>query len=112
MDLRCSYRFELCRIEELRALIKVFNRLLCNFLYKSGNSIKALLLRDFEKRMKRLKQDLKRSKSKIHISFDLWTSPDKLAMLRIVVYYLAWTGKARSVLLALRQLIGPHSGED
>jgi hypothetical protein len=46
----------------------------------------------------------------IHISFDLWTSPNKYSMLGIVCHYTDKSFKAKTVLLGMKRLFGPHSG--
>ena len=51
------------------------------YLWKTGDTMKQFILKDFEQRKEIVKEDLRLSKSKIHISFDLWTSTNKLAML-------------------------------
>ena len=49
-------------------------------LWKTGD-MKLFALKDFEQRKEIVKEDLRLPKSKIRISFDLWTSTNKLAML-------------------------------
>jgi hypothetical protein len=71
------------------------------YLWKAGDTMKQFTLKDFEQRKEIVKEDLRLSKSKIHISFDLWTSTNKLAMLT-----------ARSLLIRLREVIGAHSGDN
>jgi hypothetical protein len=97
---------------EFRALVKLLNEGMYEYLYKSGNTIRELILRDFELRKQRVIVSLAQAKSMIHISFDLWTSGNNLAFLGVVVHYLDETFTARSLLIALRQLSGPHSGEN
>jgi hypothetical protein len=55
---------------------------------------------------------IKAALSKIHVSFDLWTSPNKLAMLGVVAHYLSPDLTAKSPMVALRKLSGNHSGEN
>jgi hypothetical protein len=43
--------------------------------------MKQFILKDSEQRKEIVKEDLRLPKSKIHISLDLWTSTNKLAML-------------------------------
>jgi hypothetical protein len=59
------------KIEEFRALIKVLNEDIFDFLYKTGDTIKRLIFADFERRKKRVKNDLHITRSKIYINFDL-----------------------------------------
>lgn len=51
------------------------------------------------------------SESKIHCSFDIWTSRKMVAFCGIHVYFL-YKGKYKSLLLALPRQIGSHSGEN
>lgn len=46
----------------------------------------------------------------IHLSFDLWTSPNYFAIIAIVAHYIDRDGARQTKLLALRQLEGEHSG--
>jgi hypothetical protein len=58
-------------------------------MYKAGNNIKKLILRDYEERKERVREDLRNALSKIYISFDLWTSlRGTLALCTVVGHYL------------------------
>jgi hypothetical protein len=96
--------------DSFRAFIQLLNPALFEYLYRSGASIKVLILKDFEKRKERVRQALSTAKSKIHISFDLWTSNNSLAMLGTVAHYLDKSLVSRSLIIALRELKGDHSG--
>jgi hypothetical protein len=50
--------------------------------------------------------------SRIHISFDLWTSPNGYALCGIVAHFVGHQYSNQSVLLAMKRLTGPHGGED
>ncbi|KJZ69845.1 hypothetical protein HIM_10773 [Hirsutella minnesotensis 3608] len=73
---------------------------------------RAILLEAFNKRKEHLKEVLARSVSKIHFSFDLWTSPNHLALLGVVAHFIDEFGQNQSILIAIRQLHGSHSGEN
>jgi hypothetical protein len=60
----------------------------------------------------RIKGSLQKSKSKIHITCDLWTSPNSLAILGLVAHFIAENGELRHPVLALKQLKEEHSGEN
>ena len=45
----------------------------------------------------------------VHLSFDLWTSPNKYAFLGIVCHFIDYQWKARIVLLGLRLLYNSHA---
>ena len=59
-----------------------------------------------------LKSKVQRAKSKIHISCDLWTSPNSLAILGIIAHFIDENGKLQKCVLALKDIIGDHSGEN
>ena len=48
----------------------------------------------------------------IHISFDLWTSPNHMSFIGVVGHFINAQYKVESVLLGLRRLRGTHSGEN
>ena len=56
--------------DEFRALIKLLNPGIFEYLYESGNSIKRFVVKDFQQRKEKVKEDLQAARSKIHISFD------------------------------------------
>jgi hypothetical protein len=78
----------------------------------SGNTIQQWIINDFKQRRGQIRKELHLSKSLIHLSFDLWTSPNSLAMLAVVGHFVSYTGKAKSCLLGLRHIEGSHSGEN
>lgn len=97
--------------QSFRDFCRLLNPALFQYLYKSGNTIRDLILQDFEERKGRVREVLRRSKSVIHISFDLWSAQgNSLAMLGIVAHYLDQWNVSQSLLIALRQLNGDHSG--
>ncbi len=59
---------------------------------------------------KRLKKRLHRSKSRIHISFDLWSSPNYYALLAVVAHFIDHEGQRQQVLLAIKPVEGEHTG--
>ena len=48
--------------------------------------------------------------SKIHISYDLWTSPNGYTMCDIAAHFIGHQRYIQTVLLALRRIIGAHRG--
>jgi hypothetical protein len=48
----------------------------------------------------------------IHLSFDLWSSPNKYAFLGIVCHFIDRQWKARTVLLGMKPLYSSHAGVD
>jgi hypothetical protein len=54
----------------------------------SVNTIRGWIKDRFLKRKEKLKASLRRVKSRIHFSFDLWTSPNHLVLLGIIGHYI------------------------
>jgi hypothetical protein len=51
-------------------------------------------------------------RSKIHISCDLWTSSNSLAILGVVAHFVTEDGRLQRCVLALKDIIGKHTGEN
>ena len=55
---------------------------------------------------------LGRAVSRIHILFDLWTSPNGYAICGVVTHFISHQYSNQNVLLTIKRLTGPHKGED
>lgn len=62
--------------------------------------------------MESLKGELASSISTVHLSFDLWTSPNGMAILGIVCYFIDKAGQPQNRLLGLDRISGDHGGEN
>lgn len=82
------------------------------YLISSGTTIRAWIGEVFNREKVGLKQRLKRARSRIYVSCDLWTSPSQLALLGIVLHYLDDSSDVVHVLGGLRRVRGTHSGEN
>ncbi|KAM6505490.1 hypothetical protein FSOLCH5_15500 [Fusarium solani] len=59
-----------------------------------------------------VKEELDKAITQVHISFDLWTSPNRLAFISIFGHYIDQNNLYQSRLLAFRRQIGSHAGEN
>jgi hypothetical protein len=50
--------------------------------------------------------------AQIYLSFDLWTSPNNFSILGIVCHFINAEFKACTLLLGMKRLFRPHSGEN
>ncbi len=57
-------------------------------------------------------QELSHMKSRIHLEFDLWTSPNYKAMITITAHWTDDEYKVQSTLIAIQELNGDHDGEN
>ncbi|KAM6513929.1 hypothetical protein FALCPG4_18882 [Fusarium falciforme] len=59
-----------------------------------------------------VKEELDKAITQVHISFDLWTSQNRLAFISIFGHYIDQSNFYQSRLLAFRRQIGSHAGEN
>ncbi|KAL6405977.1 HAT domain-containing protein [Ilyonectria robusta] len=85
---------------------------LADLLPKAASTIRQWVMNMFEVRKERLWQDMLDSRSSISLSFDLWTSPNYLAVLGVAAHFIDKSGLRRTAVLALREVEGEHSGEN
>jgi hypothetical protein len=109
---RRSIPLRMVECEEFRALIRLINDTSEEWLPQSHTTITEWVVRTFQSEKVRIKGSLQKSKSKIHITCDLWTSPNSLAILGLVAHFIAENGELRHPVLALKQLKEEHSGEN
>ncbi len=55
---------------------------------------------------------LRKSRGKVHLSFDIWTSPNGYTLVGIVSHFVDDDYQVRAILLAIREVCGEHSGEN
>jgi len=83
-----------------------------NFLPQSGNTIRDWVLKDFGRCKEQVLKQLAETEGQIHLSFDLWTSPNSLALLGVVAHWMSKDKQLQTTLLGLRRLKGAHTGEN
>ncbi|KAG6978100.1 putative AC transposase [Fusarium oxysporum f. sp. conglutinans] len=59
-----------------------------------------------------VKEELENAVTQIHLSFDLWTSPNSLAFISIFGHFIDRRHSYQSRLLAFKRQIGSHAGEN
>jgi hypothetical protein len=68
-----------------------------NVLPKAAKTIRQWIIDAFKVRKIKLKAELAKSNSMVHFSFDLWTSPNHMALLGIVAHYIDQFGQNQTV---------------
>jgi len=79
---------------------------------QSADTIRRKCLQRFQAARDNIKHSFTLAKSKIHISADLWTSPNNYALLGIVAHWWDHDDILRSALIALPKLVGAHTGSN
>ena len=78
----------------------------------SHTDVRRWVLRQFDGLKGSVTIVLSKAKSKIHISCDLWTSPNSIAILGITTQFINSEGQLRSLVLALKEVNREHTREN
>ncbi|KAI8412315.1 hypothetical protein FOFC_08945 [Fusarium oxysporum] len=98
---------------DFRKLLGLSNEeLVDELLPRSGVTIRSWLEAEYRSQKELLRSQLTTSMYKKHLTFDLWTSPQKYALLGVAVHFTDALKRPETSLLALRRLCGQHSGEN
>ena len=106
-----AFALRLICIPQFRAFLQYINPKVLEFLPTSSNTIREWVLRQYKSRKETMKSKIHSARSKIHISCDLWTSPNSLAILGVIAHYIDKDGALQHTNLALKIIIGEHTGE-
>ncbi|KAM5527860.1 transposase-like protein [Fusarium oxysporum f. sp. phaseoli] len=96
-------------------LRKIFNHFDCDLVPQmawSGSSVTREIHRLFEAKRDTIKAELRNALTAVHISFELWKSPNRFAIMAVFAHFIDQLGHQQSRLLALRRQSGAHSGEN
>jgi hypothetical protein len=108
----CNIAFSVVESQYFQALLESCSHALKPFFVTAGNTVKKWILEEFEKKRLEVKAELAKARSRIHISFDGWSSPNGLALVGVVVHYLDKDLVNRSYLIGMRRIRGAHTGEN
>uniref|UniRef100_A0A0D2XTN5 HAT C-terminal dimerisation domain-containing protein n=1 Tax=Fusarium oxysporum (strain Fo5176) TaxID=660025 RepID=A0A0D2XTN5_FUSOF len=98
---------------DFRKLLGLSNEeLVDELLPRSGVTIRSWLEAECWSQKELLKSQLTTSMYEKHLTFDLWTSLQKYALLGVAVHFTDALKRLQTSLLALRRLCGQHSGEN
>jgi len=82
------------------------------YLVKSANTIKRWILWEFAKQHRYIKKELTTARSRIHVSFDCWPSPNTRGLVGMVFHFLDKDLKVQSLLAGMKRVRGAHTGEN
>jgi hypothetical protein len=97
--------------EHFRGLVYFINLTAEFALPRSGNTVRAWMLKLYNVQRLKIAQMLRESPYQLHYGFDLWTSPNGLAILGIVVHWMDAEDRKHDTLVGLRAMDSSHSGE-
>ncbi|KAF7445680.1 Dimer-Tnp-hAT domain containing protein [Pyrenophora tritici-repentis] len=108
----CHIAFFQLENQYFRELLLFLNPALLNHLPNAAKTIRSWVMNAFISKKQQLREDLHHSRSRISISFDLWTSPNPYAILGVVAMWIDTTGMRRVTALGMRRIYGEHTGEN
>lgn len=98
--------------ESFRKMISFANPEAEAALWRSHNSVTAFVMKLYKALLPQVKRALSKASSKVHISFDGWTTRGgKRGFFAIVAHFADFEGKLFDLPIALPQLVGAHTGE-
>lgn len=95
--------------EDFRALLTELNQSIAPYLV-SADTIRNWVRNDVDLAMVLVKY-LSTALSRIHISFDLWTSPNRIAVCGICAHFVGPDQRNHSLLIGLKRMQYSHDGE-
>jgi hypothetical protein len=109
----CNLAFNIVTNTEFRAFIMYLNAQAEEFLAKGASGVRVWVIRQYKAlKLSTIIPVLRKARTKIHISCDLWTSPASKAILGITAQFINEAGTLQSLVLAIREVVGDHSGDN
>jgi hypothetical protein len=108
----CNLPLRFVQCEVFREFIEYLNPTGNALLPESHTKIQEWLIRQFQAGKEQIKQLLQLARTAIHLSLDMWTSTNHLAILGIIAHYISEEGTLQECLLAMKVVDGRHTGEN
>ena len=108
----CNLPLRLVECSSFRNLLVYLNRQIEPWLPEDHHTIRTWISRQFDFCKQLVKKQLQASLSCIHISTDLWTSGNDLALLGAIAHFINPQGDLEEVLICLKEVEGSHTGEN
>ena len=104
--------FNVVEDTNFRAMLMCLNDTVNKHVKKTGDTIRNWVQEEFVTAQNLIQTEvLDRAISKIHVSCDVWSSPNGYALAGIAGHFVSYEGKLETVLLGLRRLQEAHGGE-
>jgi hypothetical protein len=105
------HAFNEVKAASFRMLVEYLNPMAVNKVPRTGDTVRADVMSCYQVAKVTIQKNLSRAKSKIHLSFDLWTSPNHKAIVAIVGHWTSHKFKVETALLGMREMTGAHKGK-
>jgi hypothetical protein len=107
----CQLAFAILENDYFRELLTFLNAGLASLLPRAAVTLRRWIMDEYADHKERLKDELRHARSDIHLSFDMWTAPNGIAILSIYGHWIGPSGARQSKLLAFRRVFSKHTGE-
>ena len=95
-----------------REKIKYVNPAAEALLTSSGDTIRHHIVKIYQEEIKTVTGVISKARSRIHLSFDIWSSPNGKAYLGIEAYWMAKRMQPMHALLGFKPLTSTHTGQN
>ena len=96
---------------EFRAILTTLNKRVQKYI-PAGDSIQRWVRDEYNEAIPQVAAYLKTTRSKIHLSFDLWTAPNQHAICGVTAHFLSRNWKNETLLLTMAEMKHKHTAED
>jgi hypothetical protein len=108
----CQVAFAMLENGYFRELLACLNQSIADLLPRARATLRKWIMDEYLCQKEALKSELAQAISDIHLSFDLWTAPNCVAIMSIYGHWITPTGRRMNKLLAFRRVAGKHAGEN
>ena len=95
---------------EFRQLLLYIQPSIGRYLPESRNTISNWIVDEFQQGQAALRDMISQAKSRVHLSFDIWTSPAQLPILGVCAHFVDSLYQLKHPLLGLKYIEGAHTG--
>jgi hypothetical protein len=105
-------RISFSQVESMsfRKFIASIRRDAVSFIPRSGDTVRSWILARFNQARDEIKEHLAMAASNIHISCDMWSSPNNYALLGVVAHWTDPDHRQRTSLIGMPRVSGAHTG--
>jgi hypothetical protein len=96
----------------MKSLFQLFNPDLADKVPVSRTTLRSEVAKIYAEKRMTIQEALRQSLTQIHLSFDLWTSPNGKAFVAVIAHFIDKERAHQTRLLALRRISGPHNGSN
>jgi hypothetical protein len=97
---------------DFQAMLLSLSQAIEPYLVQSAQTIRNWAQAEYEIAQIQVKQAVRAARSRIHISFDLWTSPNGYSLCAICAHFVGSNLRNTTALLGLKRMKGPHGGDN